>query len=151
MCPGPNPFGESVSASFLRRCPEDGICSPYLGSYLTGDDSFDSPESSISRRLGLASGLGIRLTPLLRGSVNFRRVGLGEWAPEGPTTSGSGILTGESMSASTGGKLPTVKGETKTGVLTISSRDASEPVLVSEGPSASGVRKRPGLFRRAGV
>ena len=127
---------EGVATAFRLRCPE-----ARSGSSVDGVEAFDVPESGISLRLGLTSGLGVCLTPRLNGSVTFRRIELREWAPEVPLTSGSEVLNGVGTSASTAGKFPICRGEEKSGVLTISSGDALAPVFVYEGLPASGVWK----------
>ena len=69
---------------------------------MAGFDALDVPKSGISRKLGLASGLVVRLIPRLSGSVSFQRIGLGEYCPAAnPFTSGSGILSGIRISVNT--------------------------------------------------
>ena len=62
--------GDGVVTGLRLLRPEVGS-----GTSLAGEmDAFDVPESGISRKLGLASGLGVLLVPFPFGSVSFRRV-----------------------------------------------------------------------------
>jgi hypothetical protein len=74
---------------------------------LAGVDALDVPESGISRKLGLASGLGVFLIPQSCGSLSFRRVGLGEYCPDAnPSVDfGSGVPRGVRTYINIGGKL----------------------------------------------
>ena len=84
MCALPEPPGEGVASEFRLHRPEIGS-----GTSLANEmDALDVPELGISRKLGLASELGVLLVLLLFGSVSFQRVWLGEGCPGvNPSTS----------------------------------------------------------------